>query len=57
MFFFLQNHRTRGQNRFFPEEEEGGKVTQIMYTHVITCKIIKKYKKRKATDYKGLRRL
>jgi hypothetical protein len=47
MFFHQQNQRSRGQNKFCPQAGGGGgKVSQIMYTHVSKCKDDKiKFKK------------
>jgi hypothetical protein len=38
MFSLQQNQRTRGQNRFCPEEGGVGEVDQTMYIHVSKCK-------------------
>jgi hypothetical protein len=39
VFSLQQNQRTRGQNRFCPEEGlGGGDVVQTMYTHLSKCK-------------------
>jgi hypothetical protein len=59
MFFLLQNLRTRGRNRFFPEagseigeKGEVGALAQIIYTYLSKYKYDKiKYKKFKSKKY------
>jgi hypothetical protein len=47
--------RTRGLSRFCPEAGGGkGKVTQIMYTHVSTCKNNKIIKRKKYSSESGI---